>query len=161
MASVDVTRRINAPIDRVFRTWGDDFASIYKFHPGLKHSYLLPDSPSGAGKGTTRQCDLSDGKNWLRERIVDYRENERIVVDIYDSTMPLKSVRGTFRFCAVGTNATDVTFVMDFVPSMRPLGTLMLLMMKPQFRKQMASMLEGNAAYVESGRQANPTRVAA
>ena len=161
MASVHVTRRIDAPIDQVFRTWGDEFASVYKFHPGLRSSRLLPDSPASAGEGATRQCNLADGKNWMRERIVGYRENEEIVVDIYESTMPLKSARGTFRFRAAGANATDVTFVMDFVPGMGPLGTLMLPMMKPQFRKQMASMLEGNAAYVESGRQANPTRAAA
>ena len=71
MATVTVTRTIDAPLEKVFATWDDEYGDIYKFSPGLSHSQLLETSPASSGKGALRQCDFQDGKNWLRERILD------------------------------------------------------------------------------------------
>ena len=42
MATVTVTRTIDAPLEKVFATWDDEYGDIYKFSSGLSHSQLPP-----------------------------------------------------------------------------------------------------------------------
>ena len=70
MTKVSVTKTIDAPLEKVFATWNDEYGDIYKFSPGLSHSQLLENSPAPSGKGALRHCDLKDGKNWLHERLL-------------------------------------------------------------------------------------------
>jgi len=62
MATVTATKKIHAPVEKVFATWNDEYGDIYKFSPGLSHSELLETSPAPSGKGALRHCDLVDGK---------------------------------------------------------------------------------------------------
>ena len=150
MANVTVTRTVNAPIDQVWPSW-DDFGAIAKFNPNLNGSNLINNS-QGSGLGAMRQCDMSDGKNYIREKVVEYQPHQKLVIDIYDGTMPLKRALATFNFKTRGQK-TDVTMSMDFTPRFGLLGKLMVPLMKPQFRKMMASLLKGNADYVETGKE--------
>ncbi|MEM7643951.1 MAG: SRPBCC family protein [Pseudomonadota bacterium] len=146
MAHVTVDCIVNAPRLDVWSSW-DDFGSIAAFNPNLSGSHLLDTQTTGLG--ATRQCDLSDGKNHIRERIVDYVPGERMAVDIYDGTMPLKSAKAIITLTPEGQNRTLVRMRMEFVPKFGPLGALMVPMMKPQFRKMLQALLDGNAAHVE------------
>lgn len=147
MARVTKTQIVEAPISRVWASW-DKFADIKHFHPDLKDSYLL-DQSEPTGLGATRQCDFSDGKTVLRERIVEYTPERRIVIDIYESSVPLRSALATLEFKAMGERRTKVTMQMDFVPKMGIVGKLLIPMMKKQFAKGLSGLLAGNAAYVE------------
>ncbi len=150
MANVTVTQTVNAPIDQVWPSW-DDFGAIAKFNPNLNGSHLINQSQN-SGLGAMRQCDMADGKNYICEKVVEYRPHQKLVIDIYDGTMPLKRAMATFDFKARGQK-TDVTMSMDFTPKFGLLGKMMVPMMKPQFRKMMASLLQGNADYVETGKE--------
>ena len=149
MASVTVSTIVNAPISQVWQSW-DAFGDIDQFNPNLKRSFLLEGS-SATGLGATRQCDMADGKNYIRERIVDYVPQRRLEIDFYELSMPLKSARATFNFHEKDATSTEVVMKMDFVPKFGPFGALMIPIMKPQFKKMLMAMLEGNAAYVERG----------
>ncbi len=149
MATVTVNRIVDAPLAQVWDSW-DDFGGIQKFNPNLTGSHTLPGS-AATGQGATRQCDLSDGKNYIRERVIGYEPQRRLKIDIYEGSLPLKSAFATFTLEAINPTSTRVTMQMDFTLKFGPIGKLMLPMMKPQFRKMMASLLEGNAAYVERG----------
>lgn len=151
MPDVTVTQTINAPIDQVWASI-DDFANIDRFNPNLSRSFLINDS-APTGLGATRQCDLSDGKNYIQERVTVYEPPHRFVVDIYNGTVPLKQAEADFHVKAVGPSRTEVTMVIRFVPKFGLLGRLMTPLMKGQFRKSMAALLEGNRAYVEDGRR--------
>ncbi|MEN8131747.1 MAG: SRPBCC family protein [Pseudomonadota bacterium] len=161
MSEVSVQTSVRAPVERVFASWNDEFQDIYKFNPGLSHSHILQDSPSSSGKGALRQCDMKDGKNWIREKVIGYQKNKQLVIDVYDSTMPVKSAMGTLDFGSDGPNQTSVRMTMQFEPKMGILGKLMIPMMKKQFASMLQELLDGNAAYVESGTQANETLTAA
>ena len=155
MADVTVNRTVNAPVADVWAAW-DDFGAIERFNPNLKASYLIGDSADQGpptGVGATRQCDLKDGRNHIRERIVDYAPERRMVVDIYDGTMPLESATATITFEPTAAERTRVTMRMDFRPKFGPLGTLMVPMMKPQFRRMLQGLLDANAAFVERGEE--------
>lgn len=150
MARVIVSKRINAPIDEVWASW-DDFANIYKFNPNLTKSYLLGDENKATRVGSRRQCDLNDNKNWLREEIIEYRPNERLKIDIYDSSMPIKSMLATVEFEKISDNRTRIRFTSEFEPKLGLLGKLMLPLMRRQFTSMLQALLDANAEYVERG----------
>ncbi|WP_421723115.1 SRPBCC family protein [Bauldia sp.] len=148
MATVTATRTVNAPLAEVWASW-DEFADIRKFHPDLRDSYLLADS-AATGLGALRQCDFKDGKTYLKEKIIGYEPRQWLVIDIYETSAPIKKAGASFDFKALGPSQTEVTMRLEFTPRMGLLGQLMLPMMKRQFAKSVTGLLEGNAAYVES-----------
>ena len=149
MPSVNITKTVDAPVSEVWNSW-DDFANIDKFNPNLNRSFLI-DNNGETGLGATRQCNLSDGKNHIQERIVEYQPERKLTVDIYNGTMPLKSARAEVAMRPVGANRTELSFTMTFVPKFGLLGRMMVPLMKPQFRKLLTQLVEGNRAYVEDG----------
>lgn len=151
MAKVSLTRIIDAPLDRLWASW-DDFGAIYRFNPNLKGSFVLEGS-ARTGLGAERQCDLSDGKNYIQERIVEYAPHRRLVIDIYNGTLPLKSATASFDLKSLGPNRSEVTMTMEFTPKFGVVGKLMIPMMKPQFRKLLGRLLDGNKAFVERGEE--------
>ncbi|CTQ53242.1 putative integral membrane protein [Roseibium album] len=149
MPHVTVTRTIDAPVSEVWASW-DDYANIDKFNPNLNRSFLIGEN-GATGLGATRQCDLEDGKNFIQERIVEYVPEQKVTVDIYNGTLPLKSAKAEVQMKPVGPNRTELNFTMHFVPKMGLLGLLMVPMMKPQFKKLLGKLVDGNRAYIESG----------
>ena len=148
-----VNQIVAAPIDDVWATW-DDFGVVARFAPNLKNSFLV-DGSARSGLGAKRQCDMADGKNYLKEEIVEYVPKERLVIDVYDGSMPVESGRGAFDLEPVDSNKTKVTMTMDFEPKFGIAGKFMMGVMKPKFRSQLQSMLKGNAEYIEQGTIAN------
>ena len=151
MAKVSVTRTVDAPLDKLWASW-DDFGAIYRFNPNLKGSFIL-DGSAKTGLGAERQCDLSDGKNYIQERIVEYAPHRRLVIDVYNGTLPLKSAVASFDLKSLGPDRSEVTMTMEFKPKFGLLGKLMVPMMKPQFRKLLGKLLDGNKAFVERGEE--------
>ncbi len=161
MAEITVTKQVNAPVEQLFNTWCNEFADIYKFHAGLKSSHLLSNSPVENGVGALRQCNMSDGKNWIKEKLVKVVNNKRLEIDIYDFSMPMKSARGIIDFSSRGNNKSHIQFNFQFQPGLGLLGKLMTPLMKRQYRPILQAMLDDNARYVERGKQVNETIQAA
>ncbi len=151
MPNVSVTRQVQVPLDALWASW-DDFGDIAKFNPNLNASYLI-NSRQPSGKGAERQCDLTDGKTYLKEKITGYDPHRRLEIDIYESNMPIKNARAVFDFRALGPKRSEVTMTMHFTPPFGPLGYLMLPLMKPQMHGLLAKLLDGNKAYVERGEE--------
>jgi ribosome-associated toxin RatA of RatAB toxin-antitoxin module len=150
MAAVTVSKQVDASVQDVWKTW-DDFGNIYKFNPNLKHSHLLSDVNEPMGVGSERQCDMADNKNWVRERVLDYQPLKSIKIDVFDSSMPLKSMIATFSFREINEQKTAVQMKVDFEPKFGALGKMMTPLMKRQFRPMLQSLLDCNAAHVERG----------
>lgn len=149
MPKVTVKQTVNAPIDQVWASW-DRFGDVADFNPNLAASRLIAGS-APSGRGAMRQCDLKDGKNHIRERIVDYDPGRRMVVDIYEGTMPLKRGIATVELKAAGPARTEVSMTIDFLPKFGLLGLAMVPMMRPQFRRMLTQLLASNASFVETG----------
>jgi len=157
MAKVTVYKRINADVEKVYASWNDDYSNIYKYNPNLKHSYLLKDSPQEFGLGALRQCDMKDGKNWIKEKVIKTEKNKKLVLDIYEGTLPFKTAIATINFEQVNPHQTDVTFTMDFKPKMGIFGLLLVPLMKKMFKLSLQSLLDGSAEFIERGKQVNQT----
>ena len=148
MAIVIVEETVNAPVTEVWASW-DNFGDIYRFNPNITGSHIL-DGSAKTGPGAQRQCDL-DAKNYIRERIVGYEPERKLVIDIYEGTLPLKSAKATFDLTPLGPDRTKVVMTMEFHPKMGLLGRLMVPMMKPKFASMLQALLAGNRAFVERG----------
>ena len=147
MAEVIVRSVVHASLSEVWSSW-DDFGNIERFNPNVKKSFLI-DSSKVTGLGATRQCDFADGKNYIQERVIEYVPQKKMVVDIYNGTVPLKSVTAQIELNIVNGNTTEVIFTMNFVPKMGLLGRLLIPLMKPQFRTDIGKLLGGNKTFVE------------
>lgn len=152
MSRVIVSKRVNASIEEVWKSW-DDFGNIYKYNPNLKGSRLLGDANVLTRVGALRQCDMSDGKNWVREEIIDYHPGKSMKIDVYDGSLPLKSMTATVEVEAISEDRSRVRFTADFQPKFGLIGKLMAPLMKRQFEPALQALLDGNARYVESGKE--------
>ena len=143
MYNITVGKTLNAPRDDVWASWAD-FGNIAAWHPFVSDSKLLGDPAEPVQLGSQRQCDLADGKNFVRERIVEFRRPERLKIEMYDGTLPMKSVVATVSFGAPDADRTRVVMAMDFEPKYGLLGKLMVPMIKRQFRQMFTELLEAN-----------------
>ena len=119
-----------------------DFGNIDFFNPNLKDSYLLEGS-SETGVGTLRQCNLADGKNYIRERVVDWKEGESYTIDIYEGTMPLTNILTTLGVRPKG-QGSELFMEMEYTPKYGPVGAIMnVVMLRRYVRGMMAKVLSG------------------
>jgi len=147
MVTITVHKTVNAPVSALWESW-DDYANIADFHPGLSASRLL-DGQQETGMGALRQCDFTDGKTFLKERITGYEKNKRMVLEIFDTNAPIRNAHAIFEFQAVGGERSRVTMTMIFTPKMGLLGRLLTPIMRKQFTKGLNDLLASNAAHVE------------
>jgi len=73
MAHFSTQIRINATKEKVWEVLAD-FGGIYRWNPGVRHSYST--SESSHGLLATRHCDLLEGDDYLDEQILEWREGE-------------------------------------------------------------------------------------
>ena len=69
MSTFSTRIQINAPKEKVWEVLAE-LGDVYKWNPGVSHSYST--SESSQGEGVTRHCDLqSSGRNigYLEERL--------------------------------------------------------------------------------------------
>ena len=154
MGSFATSVRIEAPKERVWEVLSD-LGSIYKWNPGITHSYTTSDAATG--ENAMRQCDLPDG-GFLRERAFNWNEGEGFTINVYETSLPMKESFVDFRATAEG-EATVVKLKMDYKLKFGPVGALLdAVFVGRQARKGMTDLLTGLKEYVETGKQANPSR---
>ncbi len=146
--------RIDASKDRVWEVLSD-LGSIYKWNPGIAHSFTTSDGATG--DNARRQCDLPGG-GFLRERTFNWSEGEGFTIEVYETSLPLKESFVDFRATPEG-EATVVNLKMDYKLKYGPIGALIdSAFAGRQARNGMVELLAGLKDYVETGKQANPSR---
>lgn len=163
MSRFNVETRIDAPREKVWEVLSD-LGSIYKWNPGVSHSYST--SEAGSGEGATRHCDLQSGTKsigYLEERAFDWRDGEGFKIDIYESNLPIK--RNIIEFTLSDTDGgTVVSLTPDYQLKFGVLGWLMdKLIARRQLKKGMKGLLDGLRYHVETGREVGselPSRAA-
>ena len=119
-----------------------DFGAIDVFNPALKQSFSLEGGPDH-GLGAMRQCDMADGKNYIRERVINWEAGKTYTVEIYEGTMPMTLIHATL---SVDPHAKGSLLAMqiDYTPKFGLLGKLMdVLVMRRMMRGQMQRVIGG------------------
>ena len=133
MPEITVTRAIAATPEQVWEALAD-FGNIAAFNPNLAGSHIL-DGAKAAGQGAERRCDLRDGKNYLLERVVDWQPGRSYTVDIYESSMPLRTARATLGADAASGGTATARMTIAYTVKFGPLGAVMdALMLRRMMR---------------------------
>ena len=127
-----------------------DFGSVHRYHPGVESSPINDGTPT-SGAGSERVCHLYDG-NHLTERVTDSVEGEKLVIEIIDSSMPMKSAAGVFDLRPIGQGKTEVTLTMQYVVKFGPLGAIMdKLLLERTMTRGLNALLAGLDQHVRTG----------
>lgn len=124
---IQVKRTINAPVEAIWAYLGD-YSNIHRFHPMLKGSHFT-EGTATCEVGATRQCDFNDG-NYIQERVLEWEEGSHYTVDIYDSSMPVKSAQATLGVRPLGEDQTEAYMHMEMTPKNSLMSPMMYLMYK-------------------------------
>lgn len=124
-----------------------EFGDIYVFNPNLTESHLLEGSPTH-GLGARRHCTMSDGKNYIREEVIDWQEGESYTVDIYEGTMPLRTAQATLRVQPTGAQTCQVSMSLTYEPKFGALGAVLdVVMLRRMMLGSCARVLDGLKEY--------------
>lgn len=119
-----------------------DFQHIDAFNPNLSRSSHISGTPF-EGLGAERRCELKDGRNWIEERVIDWRPGEGYTVEIYAGTMPIRDVRTTLAVQPDGERSRAVMQI-NYTPKLGPFGQLLdVLVLRRKMTRLMHSVLEG------------------
>lgn len=141
MSTVTVTRRVSLPRSTVFQALAR-FDNIHACHPAVERSPLNPGS-APTGLGAERTCHFYDG-NSIQERIIEFEPDSRLVVDIYQGSMPLKTAVATFTLTDTPDGGTLLAMTMAYEPKYGLIGKAMdAMMMRRQFTGMMTLLLAG------------------
>ena len=110
MASVAVTRTIDAPADRVWETLAA-FDGVENWLPAIADSEV-----SAAGAGITRVCTMKGGAvvHEILETLDE--ENHLLSYRITESPLPFKDYTGTMKVSDLGSGKTRVDWTSEFTP---------------------------------------------
>ncbi len=148
MAHFSTQIRIHATKETVWEVLAD-FGGIYRWNPGVRHSYST--SESNHGLLATRRCELLKGDDYLDERILEWRDGESFKVDIYETNLPIHRNVIEFSIEADGSG-TIVTVAPDYALKYGLLGRLMnQIVVRRKFKKGMEDLLTGLKYHVETG----------
>lgn len=127
---------------RVVWTLLKDFQHIDAFNPSLSRSFHIGDAPL-EGVGAERRCELKDGRNWIEERVIDWRPGESYTVEIYAGTMPIRDVRTMLAVSPKGA-VSHAVMQITYTPKFGPVGRLLdLLLLRRKMSGLMDSVLKG------------------
>jgi hypothetical protein len=149
MAHVRVTHATSAAPALCWELMAD-FANIDYFNPHLSESRLLEGSPAN-GLGTTRHCDIKGGKNYIRERVVDWQEGRSYTVDIYDGTMPVTGMMTTLGLSPRPGGGSHLFMETSYTPRYGIVGKAMdVLAMRRMFSRMLLDVIKGLAEKAEA-----------
>lgn len=123
MTLVSVTRQIEASAEDVWAVLAA-YGDVSSFAPHIAASRILDGSPP-TGPGALRQCDLSDGRTYIRERVTDWIEGRSYRVEIYEGSMPIRNAFSTASVRPLGPTKSEARIEIGYVPKFGPLGHLL------------------------------------
>ena len=124
---VHVRRQMKSQTDVLWRYLAD-FSNIYQFDPLLKHSQCINDSEM-RGKGAERQCFMLNG-SYVKERVVEWEEGKFYTVEVFETTMPIKSARGTLGVSSIDKRLSNAYMHIEMEPKYKLLQPLLYLMFR-------------------------------
>jgi uncharacterized protein YndB with AHSA1/START domain len=136
MGTVTVSRTLDHSANDVWSVLAD-FGGIHRWSASVESSPINAGTPP-TGVGAERNCHLYDG-NHIQERITQSVDQRRLALEIFDTSMPLRSADAVFELSPSAEGGTELTMTMSYVVKFGLLGKAMdgLLL-----RRKMTSSLD-------------------
>ena len=146
MPSFSVETYIGVKSDVVWDVLAD-YGNVSVWNSGITFSELT--SEGDAGVGSVRHCKMAKDM-YINERVLEWDEGSRLVIEMADSNMPMKNFTAEFalRPDAMGT---IVTMTPTYTPSYGIMGLIGDAMFgRRQFKGMMRSLLSDLKGYAEA-----------
>lgn len=148
MSQVTVSHNLSSPVATVWAKLAD-FGGVHRFAAEIESSPINSGTPS-TGVGAERKCSLYDG-NILQERITEFEENERLGVDVFESTMPLSTANARFEL-APTPGGCRLTLTFDYQVKYGLVGmALDAIMMRRMMTKNFGALLRALDEHLTTG----------
>ncbi|MFT7625751.1 MAG: hypothetical protein ACI9WU_004942 [Myxococcota bacterium] len=149
MSTITVSRNVAQSPSQVWAVLAD-FGGVHRFSAGVERSPINAGKPD-TGVGAERNCQLYDG-NHIQERITEFLPEQRLALEVFDTSMPIKTAGAAFDLASSASGGTAVTMTMDYVVKFGPLGVVMdALMMKRAMTTSLDRLLAGLDYHLTSG----------
>jgi ligand-binding SRPBCC domain-containing protein len=140
--------RIDATPERVWSVLAS-LDALAKYDPGVSKSELV--SSTKEGPGAARRCDLAPG-GWFKERVAEWRPNEAISFELYECTLPVRSLRHSYRLVH-DADGTIVHQRMEYELKFGLLGKLLdAVMVRRRWSAGIRAFFAGLKRHVEADR---------
>jgi uncharacterized protein YndB with AHSA1/START domain len=150
MSTITVQRSVASSVDEVWSALAD-FGGIHRFSAAIDTSPINPGTPT-TGVGAERTCNMYDG-NHIQERVTESVEKSRLDIEIFDTSMPLKSAHVRFDLKPTSDGGCEVTMTMDYVVKFGIIGQVMdAVMMRSMMTKSLNRLLAGLDEYLRTGK---------
>lgn len=148
MTMIRVTKSSTAHQSTVWALLAD-FSNIDFFNPNLSRSYLLSEGEE-IGVGTKRQCDLKDGKNYIREEIIEWNPGESYTIDIYQGTLPINNALTKIGVLPASNGGSLAYMEFSYTPKFGFFGKILnVLMLKHVMKITLQKVVNGLAEKAE------------
>lgn len=149
MSVITVSHEVASPVSQVWAVLSD-WGGVHRFSAGVESSPINAGSPS-RGVGAERTCHLYDG-NHIQERVTESIEEQKLSLEVFDTSMPIKTAAASFALVPLKSGGTRVTMTMDYVVKYGPLGAIMdAVMMRRMMTGSLNRLLASLAHHVHTG----------
>lgn len=142
MIQATSTRVIQGPKDEVWDLLSD-VTTIVDYHPQVESVDLI--SSNKTGLGATRVCNFYDGTS-IKETVSEF-DDKHMLLELSDFSVPMKVFQAEFVAKSLGTNKTEISFILHYQVKYGPVGhllgvTLVKMKMKALIKQVLASLDE-------------------
>ena len=149
MTVLENSIRIDTTPDKVWSVLAS-LDALAKYDPGVSKAEIV--SAAKEGPGAARRCDLTPG-GWFKERVADWRPNEALSFELYECSLPVRSLRHSYTLVRDG-GATIVRQRMQYELKFGVLGKLLdAVMVRRKWNAGIKGFLSGLKHYAETGRR--------
>jgi hypothetical protein len=128
----------------------EDFGGVHRYSAGVEASPINPGTPA-QGVGAERRCALYDG-NHIQERVTESIEQRKLSIEIFDTSMPIKSAQASFELKASDDGGCMLSMTMDYVVKFGIVGKAMdALMMERAMTKSLTNLLAALDEHLQTG----------
>ena len=124
-----------------------DYGNVSEWNSGIRLSELTSDGDVGVG--SARHCEMDKGM-YINERVLEWDEGKSLVIEMTESSMPMKSFVAEFALRSDGLG-TIVTMTPTYTPSYGIMGLVGDAMFgRRKFKGMMQSVLSDLKEYAEA-----------
>jgi len=149
MSTISVSRTLSQSPETVWPAL-DDFGAVHRWSAAVKSSPINPGTPE-SGVGAERYCRLYDG-NHIQERVTQVVPQQRLALEVFDTSMPLKSAQGIFELVPTANGGTALTMTFSYVVKFGLLGRAMDgLMLRRMMTASLTRLLAALEQHLQTG----------
>lgn len=138
---------IDAPAERVWKVLAN-LEEVQQYNPLVAEARYV--SANREGIGAARRCEFKP-KGYAVERVIEWRPDEVLGIELAESSWPLKSSRWWTRLRSED-GKTRVSQDLEYEPKWGLLGTMMdALMMRRKMDQTIAEVFDGLKEFAERG----------